>query len=251
MTTKRKLATAIADLDKGVVLARVDIAVPPERVFRALTTDEFAQWWGAPELYRTTKHSIDLRVGGAWKSEGIGADGSPFHVGGEVLELDPPRLLVQTWRPSWDSETTTVAYALDATPTGTRVTVRHSGFVDPTVCDGHAEGWERVFGWLGAHLEVPARYFLCRLMPPRATFMQDMTADERAIMGAHGRYWRAKLADGVAIAFGPVVDPAGGYGLGIMKADDESALAAHLAGDPAVAAPGFRYETLPMASAVY
>ena len=28
-------AIAIADVDKGVVLARVDIAVPPERVFKA------------------------------------------------------------------------------------------------------------------------------------------------------------------------------------------------------------------------
>lgn len=146
-------ATAIADLEQGLILARVDIAVPPERVFRALTTEELTQWWGSPEMYRTTKHAIDLRKGGAWKSEGLGADGSTFHVGGEVLEVEPPHRLVYTWKPSWEEgPPTTVSYRLEATPTGTRVTVRHSGFSNPQACDSHAEGWERVFGWLAAHL---------------------------------------------------------------------------------------------------
>src|SRR5262249_33178234 len=103
MTTRAKTAArAVADVTQGTVLARVDIAAPPERVFRALTTEEVTRWWGADDMYRTLQFSIDLRPGGRWRSEGKGADGSPFSVEGEVVEVDPPRRLVQTWKPSWE-----------------------------------------------------------------------------------------------------------------------------------------------------
>ena len=69
-------ARAIADVSTGVILATVSIAAPPERVFRALTEPgEIVRWWGSDELYRTTNHVADLRPGGAWRSEGKGADG--------------------------------------------------------------------------------------------------------------------------------------------------------------------------------
>jgi uncharacterized protein YndB with AHSA1/START domain len=73
-----------------VVLAGVEIAEPPERVFRAVTTDELTKWWGADGVYRTTGFTIDPRPGGDWHTEEVGADGTKFHVGGEVLEIDPP-----------------------------------------------------------------------------------------------------------------------------------------------------------------
>lgn len=255
MSTARKLAaTAVADLDQGVVLARVDIAVPPERVFKALTTDELTQWWGAPEMYRTTKHTIDLRKGGAWKSEGVGADGHTFHVGGEVLDVDPPHKLTYTWKPSWEpGEATTVSYRLEAIATGTRVTVRHSGFTNPAACGDHANGWERVFGWLGKHFAAePDKFFLLRLLAPRASFMQDMTAEEAELMKAHGAYLQGKLAEGIVMFYGPVADPKGGWGLGIVRGKDEAAIQALVAGDPTVASgKGFRYEVLPIVRAFY
>jgi uncharacterized protein YndB with AHSA1/START domain len=238
------------------VLARIDIAVPPERVFRALTTEELTKWWGSAEMYRTTRFTIDLRPGGAWRSDGIGADGTPFHVGGEVLEVDPPRKLVQTWKPSWEpGETkTTITYLLDPIETGTRVTVRHAGFTSAKACDDHANGWERVLGWLGGYLQPAGerKYFMCRLVPARPTFMQDMNPHERAAMKAHAAYWTGKLADGVAIAFGPVADPAGGWGLGILVVPDEATLGAFQAEDPAIKANiGLHYETLPMVRVIH
>ena len=197
MTASKQAARAIADVTEGIVLATVDIAVPPERVFRALTTSELTKWWGSAELYRTTKFEIDLVPGGTWRTEGVGADGSPFHVSGEVLEVDAPRRLVQTWKPSWDEgPATTITYTLTAIDSGTRVTVHHSGFTGrPQSCEGHSNGWERVLGWLGGHLAAAPggeKHFLVRLISPRPTFIQDMTADERAIMGEHGAYWRYK-----------------------------------------------------------
>jgi uncharacterized protein YbjT (DUF2867 family) len=99
---------------------------------------------------------------------------------------------------------------------------------------------------------VERRAFLCRLLPPRPTFMQDMTADERAIMEEHGRYWRGKLGEGDAIAFGPVADPAGAWGLGLIEARDDSELKAIQDGDPAIKSNlGFRYESLPMPRLVH
>jgi uncharacterized protein YndB with AHSA1/START domain/uncharacterized protein YciI len=246
-------ATAVADLEQGVVLARVDIAVPPERVFEALTTDELTQWWGSPEMYRTTKHSIALRPGGAWKSEGIGADGSEFHVGGEVIEVDPPHKLVYTWKPSWEEgPPTTVSYRLEAIPTGTRVTVRHSGFTNPQACSGHAEGWERVFGWLGAHLAAKQVFFLARLIPPRPSFPGDMTPEEAEVMKAHAAYCRTLIANGTGLVFGPVADPKGVWGAGVLKVADAAAARAIADADPVIkAGKGFAWELVPMLNAMY
>jgi uncharacterized protein YndB with AHSA1/START domain len=253
--SKTSKAVAIADLEEGAVLARVDIAATPERVFRALTTDELTQWWGSPTDYKTTRYTIDLRPGGTWRTDGVGLDGSPFHVEGEVLEVDPPRRLVYTWKPSFATGAASkVAYTIDATPTGTRVTVRHTGFTSPEACDSHANGWVRVLGWLGGFepLVEQTRHFVIRLVPPRPTFMLDMTAEEGAIMQAHVGYWMGLLAEGQAIVFGPVADPAGAWGLGVVRAPDEAAVRALEANDPAIAAQrGFRYEILPMARAVY
>jgi uncharacterized protein YndB with AHSA1/START domain/uncharacterized protein YciI len=248
-------ATSIADVSEGIVLARIEIAAPPERVWKAITTDELAKWWGSDEMYRTTKHTVDLRVGGRYRSEGKGADGHAFHVAGEILEVDAPRKLVQTWEPSWvQGAATTVAWLLDPTPTGTRVTVRHTGFQDPAACNEHATGWTRVLGWLGGHsgAEAPPRFFMARLIPPRPGFMLDMTSEEREVMLAHSKYWRKLLAEGHAVAFGPVSGPTGGFGLGILKAADEAALHALQAEDPAILSKrGFAYENAPMVTLVY
>jgi uncharacterized protein YndB with AHSA1/START domain len=257
MTTKSSSARSIADVAHGSILARIDIAAPPERVFRALTTEELTKWWGSAELYRTTSFEIDLKPGGAWRSEGVGADGTPFHVQGKVLEVDPPRKLVQTWQPSWDAvaQPSTVSYLLDPVANGTRVTLRHTGFGErAAACEGHASGWERVLGWLGSHVAPPPerRFYLCRLLPSRPSFMQDMSAAEREVMLAHGKYWRGKLAEGHVVAFGPVADPAGGWGVGIVAVRDEAELRTFQNEDPAIqAAIGLRYEALPMLTAVY
>jgi hypothetical protein len=90
-------------------------------------------------------------------------------------------------------------------------------------------------------------YFLCRLIPPRTDFMATMTAEERGIMVAHVGYWSGKVATGNALAFGPVADPAGGYGIGIIKVDDPAEMEALRAADPAMQADiGFSYDVLPM-----
>ena len=47
-----------------------------------------------------------------------------------------------------------------------------------------------------------------------------MSDDERATMLEHVGYWSELLARGRVLAFGPVDDPTGGYGIGIALAED-------------------------------
>ena len=63
--------------------------------------------------------------------------------------------------------------------------------------------------------------------------MQDMTPDEKVIMQKHVVYWRTLLADGIAIVYGPVLDPKGGYGVGVVSVDSEEHLKQLIANDPA------------------
>ena len=144
---------AVADISEGVVHASVEIAASPERVFRALASEEQVAWWSTHSDYRTTKWQGDVRVGGAWRVDGVGADGVPFRIDGEFFEVDPPHKLVHTWRPAWESpHVTTVTYRLEAIPSGTRVTVRHEGFTGrPESCRSHSNGWERVLDGLRSH----------------------------------------------------------------------------------------------------
>jgi len=53
-TTKRSRARSVADVGAGIIIATVDIAAPPDRVFRAVSSREIVDWWGAEGLYRTT-----------------------------------------------------------------------------------------------------------------------------------------------------------------------------------------------------
>jgi hypothetical protein len=93
---------------------------------------------------------------------------------------------------------------------------------------------------------------LIRLIPPRPSFLADMTQEEAAIMQAHVGYWTEKLHEGKAIVFGPVADPAGPWGLGVIRVTSEDQLREFEANDPAIASNrGFRYEVLPMLQAVF
>jgi uncharacterized protein YndB with AHSA1/START domain len=146
---------ALANVDGGVVKAEIEIEATPERVFRSLTDPgELPVWWGTDDMYRTSGWTIDLRAGGKWSALAHGADGSEMTVDGEYLEVDPPRLLVFTWRPSWDDyAVTTVRFDLERTPTGTRVLVTHTGFGDRTTAAlGTREGWRRILEWLAEHV---------------------------------------------------------------------------------------------------
>jgi uncharacterized protein YndB with AHSA1/START domain len=144
-------ARAVAELTDGLVLAAVEIAAPPERVFRAITSAEIAEWWGSAETYRVTRWTGEVHPGGWWRSEGRSADGTSFAVSGDIVEVEPPSLLVQTWRyDSKPDEVTRVRFRIEPIPGGSRLTVRHEGFGTRDACESHGHGWEGVLTWLAA-----------------------------------------------------------------------------------------------------
>jgi uncharacterized protein YndB with AHSA1/START domain/catechol 2,3-dioxygenase-like lactoylglutathione lyase family enzyme len=142
------------------IVESIDIAAPAERVFRALTDPEaLMAWWGDPTSYPATHWEIELRKGGKWLSRWKNlADGSEFELGGEVLEVRAPHLLVVSW---WDDrypglEHTTVRYEIERLPNGgSRVRVTHSGF-DGTRADfdDYNGGWSSVLSSLRTHAET-------------------------------------------------------------------------------------------------
>ena len=92
------------------------------------------------------------------------------------------------------------------------------------------------------------KHFFLKLLPPRSSFMMDMTDAERAIMQQHVQYWGQLLQKGTAIAYGPVLDPKGGYGVGIICVDTDEELRQVLKDDPANGLN--KYEFAPM-KAIY
>jgi hypothetical protein len=88
--------------------------------------------------------------------------------------------------------------------------------------------------------------FLIRLLPPRPTFPGDMTSAEAEVMERHSAYWRELLGRETAAAFGPVLDPAGTWGLGLLALDDEQAAREVMDRDPAVESGTFSFEMVPM-----
>jgi uncharacterized protein YndB with AHSA1/START domain len=82
---------------------RVYIRATPEAIWEAITKPEWSARYGYGGYVE-----YDLRPGGPYRaraSEEFLAAGSPeIVIDGEVIEADPPRKLVQTWRMLMDEE---------------------------------------------------------------------------------------------------------------------------------------------------
>jgi uncharacterized protein YndB with AHSA1/START domain len=142
------------------IMASAEIEAPPERIFRALVGKEVEQWWGSADSYRMIDWSADLRVGGRWTVTARGADGRDLPASGEFVEIEAPRRIVQTRAYAWDHPTlgrrqTTLAWLLQPTARGTRLTICHGGFAWlGEAATEHAEDWGRVLAWLQAYVEA-------------------------------------------------------------------------------------------------
>ncbi|MBB5958694.1 uncharacterized protein YndB with AHSA1/START domain/DNA-binding transcriptional ArsR family regulator [Saccharothrix tamanrassetensis] len=120
----------------------------PEKVWEALTdADLTAAYWG--------HHNVsDWQVGSPWvhrRADGSGID----DVVGEVLESDPPRRLVTTWRePEGGQATSTVTFLVQPYGEIVRLTVTHENLVDEAERAQAAAGWAAVLSNLKSLLET-------------------------------------------------------------------------------------------------
>ncbi len=93
--------------------------------------------------------------------------------------------------------------------------------------------------------------YYAKLHGPRPDFAQTMTPAELKVLMEHGAYLRGFAAKRWAVAFGPVADPQGAFGVGLWEVPDEVDVRVLCAEDPAIKSGlGFRYEIHPMPSLV-
>ncbi len=78
------------------------------------------------------------------------------------------------------------------------------------------------------------KHFYVRLLPPRATFAADMTEGERSHMREHVAYFAGLFQQGKVLIFGPVMDPAYGFGMAVLEANDMNEARGWLENDPTV-----------------
>lgn len=79
-------------LDREIVLTRV-LDAPRERVFDAWTSESIGSWFG-PQGFSCTTYELDVRVGGRWRFDMVGPDGTVYSNRVEYREVDRPKRLV-------------------------------------------------------------------------------------------------------------------------------------------------------------
>jgi uncharacterized protein YciI len=90
------------------------------------------------------------------------------------------------------------------------------------------------------------KHFMLWSTPPRTTFSQDMTEEERNIMHQHIAYWTDKQNQGIALVFGPVLNPKAPHGLAIIEVENAEQVSQLVSEDPAVIAGLMTTEFYPM-----
>ena len=133
--------TTATSTDAGtrtVQVHRVYINVPAQRVWDALLSPEWTDRYGYGGIVHSDLapgSSFELEAGEGMKAAGV----TGTVVDGQILESDPPRRLVQTWRMYMAEELrgegfTRLTYELDEFDGVTRLTLTH----DCTGAPGHA-----------------------------------------------------------------------------------------------------------------
>jgi uncharacterized protein YndB with AHSA1/START domain len=147
---------------------RVYVKATPEAIWDAITSPDWTERYGYG-----LRSEFNLQKGGVFRAlanEGMRAVGAPeVAVDGEVLEAEPPKRLVQTWRMMLDPDVakegfTRLTYDIEPTKEGvTRLTVTHelkgapklailvSGAMEDTGAGG---GWSWVLSDLKSLLET-------------------------------------------------------------------------------------------------
>lgn len=85
------------------------------------------------------------------------------------------------------------------------------------------------------------KYFAYKLLPGRPDFVQTMTEEEKGIMQQHVAYWKEYVDKGVMLVYGPVLDPKGAYGLGILAVEREEDGMRIIEQDPAIKINTYEY----------
>jgi uncharacterized protein YndB with AHSA1/START domain len=148
--------------NQDVIIAQIEIAAPPERVFQALTDAGQLKRWFTDPACPVKLWEMDARLGGRYryateKGSIVVNNVSEFECHGEILECDPPRVLVYTWIANWHDDakrSTVVRWELTPKAGGTLVKVTHSGLTHlPIARKDYTGGWPGVVEMLKKFVE--------------------------------------------------------------------------------------------------
>ena len=127
------------------------IRTTPEKLWEALTKPEFTTqyWFGVHQ-------ETDWKQGSSWKL--IFDDGRVADTG-EVLEIDPPRLLVLKWRNEFKPEVkadgyTRCTFQIEREGEMVKLTVTHAADRPHKLIEAVSAGWPRVLSSLKTLLET-------------------------------------------------------------------------------------------------
>jgi len=141
MTTHGHIGTLTRDGEDNVITFVRTFPVPPERVWRALSTQEGIEAWLAPTA------TIDPRLGGdvemTFDAENV--------VSGIITTWDPFTTLAHTWVIN-DEIPSELRYELTPTAGGTELRLVHRKLPDE-MCGGYTPGWHAYLVRLEAVLE--------------------------------------------------------------------------------------------------
>jgi uncharacterized protein YndB with AHSA1/START domain len=141
--------------NQDMIVAEIEIAAPPERVFRALTDPkQLLVWWTGCRQW-----DLVLRPGAKWRATGSDEQCGDWVTQGEIIEVNPPWSLTYTWGEQVEYRgsvsSTTVRYDVEPTGRGTRVRVTHYGFSgNHEAFESYRGGWPGVLELLRAHVEA-------------------------------------------------------------------------------------------------
>jgi uncharacterized protein YciI len=90
------------------------------------------------------------------------------------------------------------------------------------------------------------QHYFFKLIPPRPTFVQDMTEQEKLLMKEHARHIQQHFEVGKILVYGPVMASGGAFGLAIFEVANESEVRQFGENDPTVRAGLNKFEFYPM-----
>jgi uncharacterized protein YndB with AHSA1/START domain len=129
----------------GLVLRlKRSLPAPCTAVYSALTEPgKLARWWG-PRGFTIPSVDFKPRVGTSYRIAMQPPEGELFYLTGEFREVDPPTLLVYTFRwedPTPDDRETVVTLSLREHDQGTELELTQAAFTTEERLALHREGW--------------------------------------------------------------------------------------------------------------
>jgi uncharacterized protein YndB with AHSA1/START domain/DNA-binding transcriptional ArsR family regulator len=145
-----RLKSALEEPMPDKFVYEIFIHTTPEKLWRAITEPEFTR-----QYFHGTEIRSPLKKGGPFLSTTV--DGTKM-VDGEILECDPPRKLVHTWRVHWNPalshELSTVSYLIEPQGANCKLTVVHELDEAPLTAAQVKGGWPAILSSLKSLLET-------------------------------------------------------------------------------------------------